>query len=76
VALVVRGNHSFVPDDRTKLRHGDEVLIVAPRRLREATEQRIRAVSRSGRLAGWFGERGKPDRDGTPFRRRARESGD
>ena len=74
VALVVRGVHSFVPDDRTKLRHGDE-NIVAPRRLREATEERIRA-SRSGRLAGWFGERGKPDRDGTPFRRNARESDD
>jgi cell volume regulation protein A len=76
VALVVRGDRSFVPDARTKLRHGDEVLIVAPRRLRDATEERIRAVSRSGRLAGWFGERGKPDRDGTPFRRRPRKADD
>jgi cell volume regulation protein A len=76
VALVVRGDHSFVPDFRTKLRHGDEVLIVAPRRLREATERRIRAVSRSGRLAGWFGERGKADPDSTPFRRRPRQADD
>ena len=76
MALVVRGVHSFVPDDRTKLRHGDEVLIVAPRRLREATEERIQAVSRSGRLAGWFGERGKlrPRRYAVPAK--ARESDD
>ena len=76
VALVVRGERSFVPDARTKLRHGDEVLIVAPRRLREATEERIRAVSRSGRLAGWFGERGKPYREDTPLRRRPFQRGE
>jgi len=70
VALVVRNDRSFVPDARTKLRHGDEMLIVAPRRLREATERRMRAVSRSGRLAGWFGEQGKPDDHEPPPLRR------
>ena len=58
VALVVRDDTSFVPGPQTRLRHGDEMLIVAPRLLRDATERRIRAVSRSGRLAGWFGDRG------------------
>ncbi len=58
VALIVRGSESFVPGRRTRLRPGDEVLIVAPRPLRAATERRIRAVGRGGRLAGWFGEQG------------------
>ncbi|MGH8775323.1 MAG: potassium/proton antiporter [Jiangellaceae bacterium] len=70
VALIVRGERTFVPDARTKLRHGDEVLIVAPRGLRDATERRIRAVSRGGRLAGWFGEQGHADDvDAAPLRR-------
>jgi potassium/hydrogen antiporter len=70
VALVVRDDESFVPESRTKLRHGDEMLIVAPRRLRDATERRVRAVSRSGRLAGWFGEQGTPaDQEPPPLRR-------
>ena len=56
VSLVVRDGHSKVPDDRTVLRHGDEILIVTPRRAREATEARLRAVSRGGRLAQWLGD--------------------
>jgi potassium/hydrogen antiporter len=36
------------------LRRGDEVLVVTPRSLREPTERRLRAVSRGGRLAGWY----------------------
>jgi cell volume regulation protein A len=58
VPLLVRGNDTAVPDARTQLRYGDEVLIVAPRELRSATERRLRAVGRRGRLAGWFGEEG------------------
>ncbi len=69
VALVVRQDKSFVPTATTRLQHGDEILIVAPRRLREATERRIRAVSRSGRLAGWFGDRGGRDTDDVVLRR-------
>jgi potassium/hydrogen antiporter len=56
VSLIVRGNESFVPESRTRLRLGDEVLIVAPRGLREPTEARLRAVGRRGRLAGWYDE--------------------
>ena len=61
VALIVRDGVSFVPEPRTALRRGDDVLVVAPRRVREATERRLRAVSRGGRLAGWFGETDRAD---------------
>ncbi len=53
VSLIVRGGQSFTPDVRTSLRRGDDVLVVTPRRDREATEARLQAVSRGGRLAGW-----------------------
>jgi potassium/hydrogen antiporter len=53
VALIVRASRSFVPVDETVLRKGDDVLIVAPRALRAATERRLRMVGRHGRLAGW-----------------------
>jgi potassium/hydrogen antiporter len=56
VALVVREGQTLVPAGRTVLRRGDDLLVVAPRRLREETEDRLRAVSRSGRLARWWGE--------------------
>ena len=54
VSLVVRGGETLVPDLRTILRHGDDLLVVTPRRLREATEDRLRAVSAGGRLAHWL----------------------
>jgi potassium/hydrogen antiporter len=55
VSLVVRDGQPMVPDRRTVLRQGDDLLVVTPRRLREETEGRLRAVSRSGRLAQWLG---------------------
>ena len=55
VSLIVRDGSPFVPQQRTVLRHGDELLVVAPRRIREQTEQRLRAVSLGGRLAQWLG---------------------
>ncbi|MGH3382960.1 MAG: potassium/proton antiporter [Nocardioidaceae bacterium] len=59
LALVVRQGSSLVPELRTVLRTGDDLLVVTPRKQREQTEQRLRAVGRSGRLAGWItGERG------------------
>jgi cell volume regulation protein A len=59
VALVIRGERAFVPDRRTVLRAADNLLVVAPSPVREQTVRRLRAVSRAGRLAGWFGERGR-----------------
>ncbi|MGY2877106.1 potassium/hydrogen antiporter [Marmoricola sp. URHA0025 HA25] len=55
VSLIVRDGRTLVPQDRTVLRHGDELLVVAPRKSREQTEQRLRAVSLRGRLAHWLG---------------------
>ena len=54
VALIVRGEESEVPDGRTVLRRGDDLLVVTPRRLKEETEERLRVVSERGRLAHWL----------------------
>jgi hypothetical protein len=40
--------------------------------MRDATERRIRAVSRSGRLAGWFGDHGRRADEDVALRRPAR----
>jgi cell volume regulation protein A len=56
VALIVRDGNSRVPAESTVLRRGDDLLVVTPRRLREETEDRLRAVSRSGRLAHWWSD--------------------
>ena len=53
VSLVVREGRSFVPRDNDVLRHGDQLLVVAPSAVRERTESRLYAVSRAGRLADW-----------------------
>jgi cell volume regulation protein A len=54
VSLVVRDGQTVVPDLRTVLRAGDDLLVVTPRRLREKTENRLQAVSQRGRLAHWL----------------------
>ncbi|WP_432476218.1 potassium/proton antiporter [Nocardioides sp. GXQ0305] len=54
VAMVIRDGETLVPERRTVLRHGDDLLIVTPRKLREETEQRLRRVSEGGRLAQWL----------------------
>ncbi len=53
VSLVVRSGHTVVPDHNTRVRVGDRLLIVSTLQAREATEQALQSVSRSGRLAGW-----------------------
>jgi cell volume regulation protein A len=73
VALVVREGASFVPGPTVALRHGDDVLVVAPRGTRETAEARLRAVSRHGRLAGWRGAVvDEEDADRVPLRWRPR----
>ena len=59
VSLVIRDGDILVPERRTVLRHGDDLLVVAPRKLREKTEERLREVSEGGRLAQWLGPRRK-----------------
>jgi cell volume regulation protein A len=53
VTMVVRGGKGFVPSPHTPLRHGDQLLIVATAETRRAAEDRVRQVSKRGRLAGW-----------------------
>jgi cell volume regulation protein A len=53
VSMVVRDGQTIVPELRTVLRRGDTLLVVTPRKLREKTEARLRAVSLRGRLADW-----------------------
>jgi cell volume regulation protein A len=59
VTLVVRDGAGFVPSPDTRLRTGDALLIVATADARDQAERRLRAVSRRGRLARWFGEDGR-----------------
>jgi NhaP-type Na+/H+ and K+/H+ antiporter len=59
VALIVRDGTGFVPGPTTTLQAGDRLLIVAAATVRDQAERRLRAVSRAGRLAGWFGEHGR-----------------
>jgi potassium/hydrogen antiporter len=54
VSLIVRGDTSFAPSPSASLQRGDDLLVVVPRALREATERRLHSVSRTGRLAGWL----------------------
>src|SRR5215469_16413020 len=59
LALIVRDGQGLVPGPTTVLHTGDRLLIVVPAAVRERTERRLRAVSRAGKLAGWFGEHGR-----------------
>jgi cell volume regulation protein A len=58
VALVLRDGTLTVPPPEAVLRTGDHLLIAASVQHRPAVEQRLRAVSRAGRLAAWQGENG------------------
>ena len=58
VTLIVREGRSLVPDQHTHFRFGDQVLVVVTSAVRDATEARLRAVARGGRLARWLGEGG------------------
>jgi cell volume regulation protein A len=66
--MVIRDGETKVPERRTVLRHGDDLLVVTPRKVREATEERLRQVSSGGRLAQWLGpDRQSPVRDPGPL---------
>ncbi|SHK85243.1 potassium/proton antiporter, CPA1 family [Pseudonocardia thermophila] len=61
VSLVVRDGEAFTPTMETRLREGDQFLVVTTQAVREAAEDRIRAVDLHGRLARWKTERPGPD---------------
>jgi cell volume regulation protein A len=56
--MVVRDGKSFVPEGSTRLQAGDKLLVVTTSDARAEAERRLRAVSRRGKLAGWYGEQG------------------
>lgn len=53
VSLIKRANGVVVPDENTRLRAGDQLMVVATEKCQAPTEARLRAVSEHGRLAGW-----------------------
>ncbi|MET0864338.1 MAG: potassium/proton antiporter [Nakamurella sp.] len=60
IGLLLRDGEPVNVTPNVRLERGDQLLIVAPERVRAATERRLRAVGRGGALANWFGERGNP----------------
>jgi cell volume regulation protein A len=57
LSLVVREGRGTVPGPNTQLQRGDQLLVVATTASRAAAEERLRAVSRDGKLARWYGGR-------------------
>ncbi|HEY3749549.1 MAG TPA: potassium/proton antiporter [Pseudonocardiaceae bacterium] len=55
ISLVVREDAGFTPNGRTRLREGDQLLVVTTDEVRDIAERRIRAVDRGGRYARWKG---------------------
>lgn len=53
ISLVVRDEAGFTPNGRTRLREGDQLLVVATDGVREAAERRLRAVDKAGKYARW-----------------------
>lgn len=56
ISLITRDSQVFVPDASCGLRVGDQILAVTARHQVGQVEDRLRAVSRYGRLAGWHEE--------------------
>jgi cell volume regulation protein A len=53
LSLVVRNGEGTVPTPQFRLERGDQLLVVATTESRKAAEERLRAVSKDGRLARW-----------------------
>jgi cell volume regulation protein A len=58
ISLLIRNGEPLHLNPNIRLQSGDQLLVVAPERVRAATERRLRAVGRGGPLATWFGDRG------------------
>jgi cell volume regulation protein A len=54
LSLVVRRGEGTVPTPETRLEVGDQLLVVATTDSRPGAEERLRAVSRDGKLARWY----------------------
>jgi cell volume regulation protein A len=55
LSLLVREGVGTVPNPDTRLQRGDQLLVVATTASRATAEERLRAVSRDGKLARWYG---------------------
>lgn len=53
VAIITRDRAVIVPEAASALRTGDQVLVVAALGQVSEVEERLRSISRYGRLAGW-----------------------
>ena len=60
VSLLLREGEVIVPGPTTVLRAGDHALVATSHGNRPAVEERLRAVSRAGRLAGWYDSPTRP----------------
>lgn len=58
---IVRDGTLFVPEQNDRLYSGDELMIVTMTGARAATEARLRALGRKGKLATWYGENGEEE---------------
>ncbi len=54
VSLIIRADTPFMPGRQERIKVNDELLIVTPTAQRNLTEERLLALGRSGRLAGWL----------------------
>jgi cell volume regulation protein A len=61
VSLIIRDDTPITPNGRDRIKVGDDLLIVTPTAQRYVTEERLRALGRGGRLAGWHNRR-RPSR--------------
>jgi monovalent cation:H+ antiporter-2, CPA2 family len=59
LGLLARDGRTEAAQPTTRLRVGDILVVFTPPTQRRATEERIRAVHRSGRLARWRGDHGR-----------------
>jgi cell volume regulation protein A len=53
VSLIVRDGQAIAPDEHSRLRAGDQVLVVTTEQASAAADARMRAVAQRGRLARW-----------------------
>ncbi len=70
LALVHRHGQIFVPDAHTSLHVGDHLVLAVSDDVRAATERRLRAIGKGGRLAIWYGD-ASTSVNGAPERRRS-----
>ncbi|MGZ6804800.1 MAG: TrkA C-terminal domain-containing protein, partial [Nocardioidaceae bacterium] len=54
LSLLVRAGEGVVPSGSTRIETGDQLLVVATTDSRAAAEERLRAVSKDGKLARWY----------------------